>query len=358
MDSVNAHCDLQLVDLPSNLMGLPGAGFAPLNEAAHGKFSAMLDRLDAGADRAIASEIELLRRPDIFRSNFALMLGLVARIPNFARSQGCDIGCGIGMRTAIAALFGPARITGIDGNPQVIAPARSWLDQAKLPGLAFQAFEKPAIPSGKSELDWVMMRGVYAGMAADTAQAFFKDCVRVLKPGGLLLLFDSANPLNAIASERIKAYHERMEIGGGSPGEPAGPIYHARLQILREAFAGRLGEEQSRSLARATCYMTAPEILKAAKGFLAGKKAPDMRFNTATISTAPVWPKTGLPAMRPADPLAIRDELRRAGLTVRFRGNYLGADVAEADLKTYLKDNVTFYITAEKLKSAASRKRK
>jgi SAM-dependent methyltransferase len=358
MNSVTAGSDLQLETLPSNLMELPGSTLPHLIAEAEAKFATMLGRIDAGADKVLAAEMELLRRADIFRSIFAFMLGLVARIPDFAESKGCDIGCGIGLRTAFAAFFGPAQVTGLDGNARFIASAQLWLGQAKLPGWAFHTYEKPLLPFGRGELDWVMMRGVYSTMSGEMAQSFFKDAARALKPDGLLLLFDSANPLHAASVERIKAYHKRMEIGDGTASAPDGPIYKTRLHLLKQAFADDLDEAQAQRLARATCYMSEAEVLKAGKGFVSRKKMPDSKFDGRDIAPAPVWPKTGAPAFRPSDPLAIRNELRRAGFSVGFHRHYLGADLAESELKEYFKSNGAFYITAKKLKSAASRPRK
>jgi len=101
-----------------------------------------------------------------------------------------DMGCGAGVDSLVAAhLVGPAgRVIGVDVTAEMIAKARSNLEQLDLPQVSFQVGEAESLPFPDNNFDLVISNGVL-NLTLNKEQAL-EEAYRVLKPGGRFMVAD------------------------------------------------------------------------------------------------------------------------------------------------------------------------
>ena len=101
-----------------------------------------------------------------------------------------DIGCGAGVDTIVAAMMtGPTgRVVGIDIVPEMVQRAKSNLGMTDLKNITFIKTSGEDLPFEDAEFDVVISNGVI-NLIPDKA-ALLKEVMRVLKPGGRLMLAD------------------------------------------------------------------------------------------------------------------------------------------------------------------------
>jgi SAM-dependent methyltransferase len=101
-----------------------------------------------------------------------------------------DIGCGAGVDTMFAAMMaGPTgRAVGIDIVPEMLQRATSNLGMTDVKNVTFIKTSGEDLPFEDAEFDVVISNGVI-NLIPDKA-ALLKEVMRVLKPGGRLMLAD------------------------------------------------------------------------------------------------------------------------------------------------------------------------
>ncbi len=101
-----------------------------------------------------------------------------------------DIGCGAGVDTILAAMLaGPTgRAVGMDIVPEMLQRARSNLGMTDVKNVTFTKTSGEDLPFEDGEFDVVISNGVI-NLIPDKA-ALLKEVMRVLKPGGRLMLAD------------------------------------------------------------------------------------------------------------------------------------------------------------------------
>lgn len=117
-----------------------------------------------------------------------------------------DVACGTGNLTLTAKTYaGPGgRVHGIDASPEMIAVARKKAEQSGNAvvfdvGLA----EKLAFPD--AAFDVVISRLAMHHLPDDLKRAAFAEMLRVLKPGGRVLIADFVQPTNHFLSHIVSA---------------------------------------------------------------------------------------------------------------------------------------------------------
>lgn len=118
---------------------------------------------------------------------------LTQRIRSGARVM--DIGTGTGS-LALRALRGGAQVKGIDINPGMLELARKKIDDSGF-GEKAELKEQGAVELNEEPSDQydAVMSGLCFSELSDPEQKFtLKECFRILRPGGLLLLADESRP--------------------------------------------------------------------------------------------------------------------------------------------------------------------
>jgi ubiquinone/menaquinone biosynthesis C-methylase UbiE len=106
-----------------------------------------------------------------------------------------DVACGTGT-LAIAARrkVGPqGRVTGIDASAEMIARARTKAQRAGL-DIAFVEGAAQKLPFDDAQFDIVTGTLMLHHLAKPARTAFAREALRILKPGGRLLLIDFGRP--------------------------------------------------------------------------------------------------------------------------------------------------------------------
>jgi len=101
-----------------------------------------------------------------------------------------DIGCGAGVDTILAAMMvGPTgKAVGIDIVPEMLERAKSNQDMTDFKNVTFKRASGEDLPLTDAEFNVVISNGVI-NLIPDK-DAFLKEVMRVLKPGGRLMLAD------------------------------------------------------------------------------------------------------------------------------------------------------------------------
>ena len=104
-----------------------------------------------------------------------------------------DVGCGTGALTHVLALAAPdARITGLDGDPAVLARARRRLARCRQVTLLEGRADN--LPFEDSSFDRVTCALLLHHLSPATQPAALSEAARVLRPGGRLHVADWGRP--------------------------------------------------------------------------------------------------------------------------------------------------------------------
>ncbi len=119
-----------------------------------------------------------------------------------------DIACGPGEWVlATASMYPEMQVTGIDISHIMIAYAIAQAQQQEMKNATFQimsAQEQLAFPD--NAFDLVNARFLFAFMTPDQWPKLMQECMRITRPGGIILLTESESPLtNSAATERLCA---------------------------------------------------------------------------------------------------------------------------------------------------------
>lgn len=125
-----------------------------------------------------------------------------------------DLGCGTGTLTIMLKQLNPdVEVTGIDGDPEVLAIAREKATEAGVSvrwdsGLAYH------LPYADSSFDRVVSSLVIHHLIMPDKQRTFLEVLRVLRPGGELHILDFGKPHNLytrLAAAVIRHFEETAE---------------------------------------------------------------------------------------------------------------------------------------------------
>jgi ubiquinone/menaquinone biosynthesis C-methylase UbiE len=109
-----------------------------------------------------------------------------------------EFGCNIGATSIVLAHYG-ARVTAADISPAHLEMARLNTQRYGSPGVRFQLLhESERLPFADDNFDVVTCNSVLEYVRPDLLAGVQRELNRVLKPGGLLLVFGTSNRLSPI----------------------------------------------------------------------------------------------------------------------------------------------------------------
>jgi len=147
-----------------------------------------------------------------------------------------DLGCGTGTLTLMLKQNAPqAVITGLDGDDDVLAIARSKADEARVDvqwdkGLAYD------LPYSDNSFDVIVSSLVIHHLISEDKVRAFQEVCRVLRPGGEFHMVDFGPPRNLY--EHALALFDRWleEAEDNARGRLPGMMQSAGLQQIKETF--------------------------------------------------------------------------------------------------------------------------
>jgi arsenite methyltransferase len=129
------------------------------------------------------SQVEIRRR---YLANLHLPLG----------AKAVEFGCGTGHVTRdLIEVAGAAEAIGIESSPVMITRARE--QHSDVPGLKFQEGDAAITGMAARSIDLVVMHTLLCH--APAVEALLSEAARILKPGGLLVVFDGDYELSSVA---------------------------------------------------------------------------------------------------------------------------------------------------------------
>jgi ubiquinone/menaquinone biosynthesis C-methylase UbiE len=177
-----------------------------------------------------------------------------------------DVGCGLGGPALVLAREHGARVVGLDLEAPLLERARA---RARAEGLAgrvsFQQVEKGPLPFADASVDVVLSAGAYT--QTEDKLGAFRDCRRVLRPGGSIRLYDWTRRDTELseamrywiqvegltyALETLDRYAELLEQAGfvDVAVEDASDWYRRRVADEYEAMRGPLFPQMLERLGR------------------------------------------------------------------------------------------------------------
>ncbi|MBV6395071.1 MAG: Ubiquinone/menaquinone biosynthesis C-methyltransferase UbiE [Anaerolineales bacterium] len=119
-----------------------------------------------------------------------------------------DLGCGTGTLTLMLKRAQPeAQVTGLDGDPQVLAIAR---DKSHNTNIQWDEGLASSLPYPDSTFDRVVTSLVIHHLVTDDKRRAFKEIFRVLKPHGELHVLDFGAPHSSL-TRFMTTYMRRLE---------------------------------------------------------------------------------------------------------------------------------------------------
>ncbi|MGK4007239.1 class I SAM-dependent methyltransferase [Sorangium sp. So ce1036] len=137
-----------------------------------------------------------------------------------------DVGCGTGTLALLAKQRHPGvEVRGVDGDDKVLALAREKDERAGA-GVRFERALAWALPYPDGTFDRVVSTLMFHHLTADDKQRTAREIVRVLRPGGALVLADLGSPRSApgraLARALFRASRFEDHLAGRLPALLAG----------------------------------------------------------------------------------------------------------------------------------------
>ncbi|KYF94428.1 hypothetical protein BE20_06620 [Sorangium cellulosum] len=143
--------------------------------------------------------IRLLFREEAFRSQ------LVANLELAPGQRVLDVGCGTGTLAVLAQQRCPGvEVHAVDGDAEILALARDKAARAGA-GVRFERAMAWALPYPDGTFDRVVSSLMFHHLAADDKRRTAEEILRVLRPGGALLLADFGSPRSAPGRAAVRA---------------------------------------------------------------------------------------------------------------------------------------------------------
>ena len=239
-----------------------------------------------------------------------------------------ELGCGFGWDAAMQEMIGHNEIVATDILPSMIDGVKQNLRRMAEAG---HTFDIEPLVADACHLDFApnSFDGVYSFEAIEHVHdldLMFDNCIRVLKPGGILMIANDSNALNAeLRDATFKMWEERdRSVDHAQFLKTVRPVEHAAAEpyaVMRENMVRQanpsLTDDVVARIVKATAGLTRTEIFPIARDYSANNQLPER--------PALRWcrnPETGEYAERLLDPHELVDMLRQRGMKVRLNHSF------------------------------------
>ena len=232
-----------------------------------------------------------------------------------------EVGSGNGFTCVLFGLLGAREVQGLEVVPEAVAVAQEVKSAVAPDAPVFfrRGDAADGLPYPDDSFDVLLLIEVVSHVVTDDAIGFFREMVRVLKPGGLLYLQDGNNARSWFLRRKNYRIWERFERGPATGsgesihGHKIGrPYVEARMQIAAAA-APSLSPEVVRRIAEGTFCFSEAQVQEAVRLYRETGTLPDSRFQP---EVCPIEPISGTYIEQLVDPMEVRTILRGLGCRV------------------------------------------
>src|SRR5436305_5726545 len=134
---------------------------------------------------------------------------------NAAGNDVLEIGSGHGLTCILFAMMGARNAYGIELMKDAVASSERVRDEmdSKLPAFFTCGDAGKRLPYADSSLDIILVIEVISHVIVSSLDAFVKECLRVLRPGGILYISDGNNAASPMLRRKNHETWDRFENG-------------------------------------------------------------------------------------------------------------------------------------------------
>lgn len=312
----------------------------------HRAVSGALAPVDTNGRPNLQFEIDVLADPINFRANWLAIAAHLRHVRGLGATRGLEVGSSVGTKLLIMQRLGAGQLVGCDFASHLVEDGRHWIESVGVQGIELRVSEERSLPFESAGFDWLTLQMVYCQLGDDAIDPLISEMHRVLRPGGLALVHDGANPYHEPTARAMLDYYREVELGTGDPDAPEGPLYIMRRAVV-EREAATLESETLDRLARNTAYMREETVCAAVATFVETGEEPASPFRVDGDALEPPVMLDGQAVRRPTDPYDMRDRFERAGFEVEFRDGHLGGELRDVD--TYFTNSPSVFLIARKV---------
>lgn len=221
-----------------------------------------------------------------------------------------DVGCGFGVFDICLRASGVQSVSGTDVVPEKITGASRLIELMGIENMQFTVATGEQLPFPDASFDGVLMKDTASHLPAKTH--CYAEILRVLRPGGSLLIIDDRNILNPRTRWRTQRLWRITDFG--SPEETArlglkNNLTEVRLRYIREHFP-KLSDQESQTLAVETRGLLNSQIAEFIAARQAGAKPPQKLAEC-------INPENGMIQERLLNPFHLARELDAMGFQTK-----------------------------------------
>ncbi|MCU1247127.1 MAG: Methyltransferase type 11 [Edaphobacter sp.] len=217
-----------------------------------------------------------------------------------------DVGCGFGVFAICLRASGVDSVTGTDVIPEKITGASRLVELMGIQNMEFTVATGEQLPFSDAVFDGVLMKDTASHLPANTR--CYAEVLRVLRPGGSLLIVDDRNILNPWTRWRTKTLWRRTDFGSPQQAARLGlkcNLSELRLGYIKDHFP-ELSDQESHTLAIETRGLLNSQIAEFIAARRGGSKPPQRLAEC-------INPENGMVQERLLNPFRLAHELQAMG---------------------------------------------